>query len=578
MGIVRRLKRSYGRYGAVFVLLLLVVIGAGCIGGGSKSAGSGGHGSGTVTSSTNQPHPTSALTSTSTTASASVTSSSSASKPKPGLADWYDYVNASVVYASKGYEAIARHYFPNAVIKPLYEYKSGIAIASPQDASEALQGGYLSILKEPYFGYTLYIRGYHFVGADKGVLAFYRSYYGYRLVITGTGKAGVGAAAAFAGLLKEGKVNLSVYAMVSYGDFQAVPLKEIGDDNWDGIQENGELIKIYQLYYDEPFQYYWRMVDGDNVTVSGAFIRLVNGSTVYVHALGFNVSVNVRGAKRNITYVIENINPEVMRLTNGARVKILAKGDTFIKLVSSGSFSLVAKNVSNYTIIAFGDHRPRHGTQPPAVFIKIMHDINNESGLFVIDGGDLVYSGKVDQWAALMRVWKWNKPIFVAPGNHEYRGEGINIFHRFFGPVDYAFSLGGYRYIIMNDVQHGYSLTEEQFSWLEEQMKEAKANGERPIVIMHAPPYNPIPGGDDHAISEASAKRLLKLMREYDAFGIFSHIHMNWKGTYEGVPFIITGGGGAPLYAPPNEGGYHGYAVLTMGANGNISVRFVKVD
>jgi len=575
MRIGRMLRRSYGRYGVVLVLLLLVVVGAGCVGSGSRSSGSGGHGSGTMTSSTIH-EPSSALTST--TSSAPVKSSSSTSRVKAGLSTWYDYVNASVVYVSKGYETIAKHYFPNAVIKPIYEYKNGIAIASPQDASEVLTGGYLSILEEPYFGYTLYVRGYHFIGADKGILAFYHSYYGYRLVITGTGKAGVGAAAAFAELLKEGKVNLSVYAMVSYGDFQAVPLKEIGDDNWDGIQENGELIKIYQLYYDEPFQYYWRIVDGDNVTVGGAFIRLVNGSTVYVHALGFNVSVHVSGAKRNITYVIENINPEIMRLTNRANVKVLARGNTFIKLVSSGSFSLVAKNVSNYTIIAFGDHRPRYGIQPPAVFIKIMHDINNESGLFVIDGGDLVYSGKVNQWAALMRVWNWDKPIFVAPGNHEYQGEGINIFHHFFGPVDYAFSFGGYRYIIMNDVQHDYSLTREQFSWLEEQMKEAKARGERPIVIMHAPPYNPIPGGEDHAISKASAQTLLKLMREYDAFGIFSHIHMNWKGTYEGVPFIITGGGGAPLYAPPNEGGYHGYAVLTMGASGNISVRFVKVD
>ncbi len=563
---------NYLSYGVVLILFFLVVVGAGCIGGSSKASSSGGHASVTMNSSTihqsSSVHP-----------SVHTSSTSSTSPAKVGLSTWHDYVNTSVVYASKGYEAIARHYFPKAVVRPLSEYGIGIAVVSPTNASEFLSGGYVSIVKEPYFGYALYVRGYHFVGADKGVLAFYKADKGYRLIITGTGKAGVGAAAAFAELLKEGKVNISIYATVDYGDFHAVPLKEIGDNNWDGIRESGEFIRIYQLYYTEPFQYYWRIVDGDNVTVTGAFIRLVNGSTVYVHALGFNVSVHVKGANENLTYVIENVNPSLMRLINGTNAKVIARGGTFIKLVSSGSFSLVARKVkvSGYTMIAFGDHRPRYGTQPPAVFIRIMHDINNESGLFVVDGGDLVYSGKVEQWAALMRVWKWDKPIFVAPGNHEYRGEGINVFHHFFGPVNYAFSLGRYRYIIMNDVQHGYSLTEAQFSWLEEQMKEARARGERPVVVMHAPPYDPRPGGEDHAMNAESAQRLLKLMKEYGAFGIFSHIHMNWKGTYEGVPFIITGGGGAPLYAPPSEGGYYGYVVLTMNANGTVNIRFVKV-
>ncbi|WP_346765115.1 hypothetical protein [Thermococcus sp. 18S1] len=67
-------------------------------------------------------------------------------------------------------------------------------------------------------------------------------------------------------------------------------------------------------------------------------------------------------------------------------------------------------------------------------------------------------------------------------------------------------------------------------------------------------------------------------MREYNAFGIFSHIHMFWNGTMDGVHYIVTGAGGAPLYAKPDEGGFYHYVRLGMGADGNISVEPIKVE
>jgi len=558
------MKKSLG---LILVLLVgLSVLASGCISGG-----------GSATSSTASP---------TSTYSTSESSTSESSTTSPRVIDFDEYLSGQVIehwneifgktfYVSPGYEDMVKAYFPDAVIKPSSEYDGvGIAVLSPSEARPKLSGKPVHITKLDYFGYVAYRYGVHFPGPWEGVIAAFNSEKGGTLIVTGTSRAGVGAALNFLKGVADGNITLDRGLVVRTNNFEGMVVKEIGDVNMNGVPDKGELVKLYQLYFREPFQYYWRIIDGENVTVSGGFIKLVNGTTVYIRALGFNVSVEVKNPKGvKLTYVIENVNPKFLNLPSDAAVE-----GTTVTVRTSGSFALTPKAVQDYSILAFGDHRPPSGEQVPEVFLKIMSSINKEPGAFVIDGGDLVYSGTIWQWDNLMKVWKWNKPIFVAPGNHEYRGEGVNVYHYVFGPTEYAFSLGGYRYIFDNDVINDYTLSQAQLEWIKKQMEIAKARGEVPVVVMHAPPYDPRPGGDDHAMDEESAKKLLALMRTYRAFGIFSHIHLYWNGTYDGVHFIITGGGGAPLYAPPDEGGFYHYVILDMKSGGEIGIKVVRVS
>nr|WP_209475622.1 metallophosphoesterase [Thermococcus stetteri] len=542
-------------------LILAVVLTAGCIGGNT--------GTGT--------------TSTGTTTTQAKGINFKGYAPGMVVANWYKLFNETF-YVSNGYENLVKHYFPSAVVKPASEYPgSGVLVLSPQDvySKRILFGKAVQVQKLDFFGYIAYRNGMHYVGPWHGIVAIFNSREGNALmVVSGTSKAGVGAALNFLAGLKSGKIKLNRMAVVRSRDFEGILVKEIGDTNLDGIAENDEFVTLHQIIFDEPFQYYWRVVKGENVTVSGGFIRLVNDTKVYIHALGFNVSVRVKNNKGiTLTYVIDNINPNyVMAVSDqeGA-MKEANFGGTKVVVVSSGDFSIVPKNVSDYTVLAFGDHRPSSGEKQPEVFFKIRDEINRGSGVFIIDGGDLVYSGTIYQWEELMKAWKWDKPIFVAVGNHEYNGEGVNIYHYYFGPTDYAFSLGKYRFIFANDIMNNYRLSDKQWEWLEEQLETAKKRGERPVVVMHAPPYDPRPSGE-HTLDPSDAKRLLELMKEYNAFGIFSHIHIYWYGTYEGVPFVITGGGGAPLYAKPEEGGFYHYVRLFMKGDGLIEVEPVKVS
>ena len=489
------------------------------------------------------------------------------------LAQWESLADASKVYVSEGYEDLAKHYFPDAQILPASQYEGGVAVLSPKDARTLLRGKPILITVSDYFGYVVYKLGVKFVGEDKGVFAAFNKDGKAYFVFTGTGRAGIGAALEYAmGLKNGGKVDPN--DVVRSGEFEGVIVKVIGDNNWNGIPEKGEHWFLSSFKTREPFIYYWRIVDGENVTVRGGFIRLVNGSTVYIHALGFNVSVEVKdGTGATLTYVIENTNPSILNLPEGAET-----GDTWVKLTTSEtSFSITPKDIGEYRVLAFGDHRPDGGKELPPVFLKIRDEINADEGLFIIDGGDLVYSGKVEEWAALLKEWKWNKPIFLAPGNHEYRGEGVNIYHAFFGPDDYSFALGDYYYIFINNVEHDYGLSDEVFSWLEGELRKASETGRRPVLVLHAPPIDPRPEGD-HAMNPEDGKRLLALMKEYNAFGIFSHIHIYWYGEEDGVQMVITGGGGAPLYAPPDQGGFYHYVRLSMSPGGSIGVEPVKVQ
>ncbi|ASI99451.1 metallophosphoesterase family protein [Thermococcus celer] len=534
-------------------LLVLIVLAAGCVGSGGKTASTSPSATGTPTKSGGIDF--------------------SAYGNGEVLSNWYRLANASTVYASEGYEDLAKHYFPNARVLPASQYDGGIAILSPKDARPILRGKPILITVNDYFGYIAYKLGLKFVGEDKGVFAAFNEGGKAYLVFTGTGRAGVGAALEYAMELKKGK-KVKVDDVVRSGEFEGVLIKVIGDNNWNGIQDKGEDWYLASFKTLEPFVYYWRVVDGENVTVKGGFIRLVNGSTVYIHALGFNVSVEIKNPNgATLTYVIENTNPSVLNLPAGAET-----GDTWVRLTTSkSSFGVTPKDVGDYTVLALGDHRPDGGKEVPPVFLKIRDAINADKGVFVIDGGDLVYSGRVDEWSELLKEWKWDKPIFISVGNHEYRGEGINVYHRFFGPMDYSFALGDYYYIFMDNVEHDYGLSDGQWSWLKDQLERAKATGKRPVIIMHTPPVDPRPNGD-HSMNSRDGKRLLELMKEYNAFGIFSHIHIFWNGTVDGVHLIVTGGGGAPLYARPDEGGFYHYVRLGMGSSGSVTVEPIKVE
>ncbi|WP_342764058.1 hypothetical protein [Thermococcus thioreducens] len=111
------------------VLLVLIVLAAGCIGSNGGTASTSPTGTGTTSA---------------TSPTASPTESGGIDFAAYGkgqvLSNWYKIGDTSKVYVSKGYEDLAKHYFPNAQILPASQYEGGIAILSPE-APALFSGG-----------------------------------------------------------------------------------------------------------------------------------------------------------------------------------------------------------------------------------------------------------------------------------------------------------------------------------------------------------------------------------------------------------------------------------------------------
>jgi len=94
-------------------------------------------------------------------------------------------------------------------------------------------------------------------------------------------------------------------------------------------------------------------------------------------------------------------------------------------------------------------------------------------------------------------------------------------------------------------------------------------------VFLHIPLYDPRDGEKPHSLKPEEASQLLALFKKYHVTHIFAgHIHAYYAGAWEGLPYIITGGAGAPLSGTdPQHAFYHYLKVTIRGSQVQVQVR-----
>jgi 3',5'-cyclic AMP phosphodiesterase CpdA len=260
-------------------------------------------------------------------------------------------------------------------------------------------------------------------------------------------------------------------------------------------------------------------------------------------------------------------------------------------------------DITRFSFIVYGDTRGRRDGKA----IQYEHSLVVDAMLdtikklekttfpvrFVLQSGDAVADGRNPQQWNVSFVELINRltteggvPYFLAPGNHDVTGtesilatnrlKGLQNYlaamaelipnecspRRLEGYPTYAFAYGNSFVIALDS---NIANNDVQYTWVEEQL--AGLDRERYhhiLVFCHHPPFSSGPHGGATVESQVVTlrKQYMPLFRAYHVEAIFAgheHLFEHWVERYEDgdkryrIDEIVTGGGGAPLYAYKGE-------------------------
>jgi hypothetical protein len=231
----------------------------------------------------------------------------------------------------------------------------------------------------------------------------------------------------------------------------------------------------------------------------------------------------------------------------------------------------------NLTFAVLGDSRSN-----PAVFDRVLKDMAGDPSLtFAIDVGDMVERGTLEQFNEFFKqIRPYSRiPFLTAAGNHDLgRKQDLTLYREIFGPDYYSFQLKDHYFIVLNNNLHT-GMGEAQMAWLEDELRKSRAFKTR-LVFCHYPLFDPRGGKYRHSMPEEAGRLLAALFSRYQVTYIFaSHIHGYFTGDWDGVPYTVTGGAGAPLAgADPAHFFYHYLKVTLQDGEVHVQVQRIKTE
>ena len=196
----------------------------------------------------------------------------------------------------------------------------------------------------------------------------------------------------------------------------------------------------------------------------------------------------------------------------------------------------------NQPIVIYGDTRDNY-----EIHKKIIKSFLQKKPTIVFNTGDLVHDGnKTELWSVFFNIIK---PIlktakyYPVLGNHER--ESINYFKLFELPNNekwYKINFKNISFFIL-DSNSDLEINSKQYLWLKNELKNNKSDFK--VLIFH----HPILSISRHGSYSSLEKSLTTLIQKYSIQLIFNgHDHAYQRFLKNRVNYIVTGGGGAPLY------------------------------
>lgn len=223
-----------------------------------------------------------------------------------------------------------------------------------------------------------------------------------------------------------------------------------------------------------------------------------------------------------------------------------------------------------------GDNRPGSFTaRQPYVHRLVLKQIMARKPTAVFNTGDIIVGG-TDDSLILRRMFRefvrtcsvLTVPVHIAPGNHDYFSEqSRRLYEEMIGSPYYSVDYGNCHFVILcsEEDAHVSRLSPEQQQWLKKDLAE-HSQRQHLFVFVHRPFYPVGPhAGDSFDKYPAHRDSLAALLLDYGVDILFvGHEHLYQEATHRGLRQIIVAGGGAPLYAPPDSGGYFHFVLVTV--------------
>jgi 3',5'-cyclic AMP phosphodiesterase CpdA len=204
-----------------------------------------------------------------------------------------------------------------------------------------------------------------------------------------------------------------------------------------------------------------------------------------------------------------------------------------------------------FRFVAYGDTRDHHDVHADVV-AKVMA----EEPALVLQTGDLVHhADAVGEWTKFDEITaalRQRIPYYPARGNHDVGTRGYYE-ARVTQPIlsgnklYYSFEKGNVHFVSI-DTQQPLEAGSAEYVWLDDDLAKAHVAGRFLVPFFHKAIFSIGP----HSLeSDVRALRpiLHPLFRKHGVTLVFEgHDHLYYRTRRDGITYVVTGGGGAPLY------------------------------
>ena len=223
------------------------------------------------------------------------------------------------------------------------------------------------------------------------------------------------------------------------------------------------------------------------------------------------------------------------------------------------------------TLIAYGDQRftdpSNTRSTNPRIRQWLVHQIAAEHPAAVILNGDVPLAGNVSNDYAVFQAetkpWRdAGLRVFPALGNHEFHGDPWQALENWWDNSPelrnrrwYSVLLGSRVYLLALDSDTSLLPGSDQARWIEDQIGGLPSSVDFVILTMHHPPVADV---QEHIGISHNPRPNEIALRDYlteaarTAHAAFlvtaGHIHNYERQVYEGVTYLVSGGGGASPY------------------------------